>query len=328
MNRFARCVHVDAGRAPEVAATRPRSRTPRGWAQLLGTALLWSCGAQIGDGPTLGGETHFLVTCGDGCGPGLSCIDGACTRRCEPGYSSCSELASAAECVVEPKNDGEREPFGGTCDVLCAREADCEPLGTGYVCRSGACRAEPEARQLALSSGLSTRPRLVHAVGADTCRSGLRWVGGGSPSAEMLPGSDCMGCHQEASARPLLLGGTVYATGSPRQGEPLDDCFGLEGVEVSVVDAEGRELSTLTNRAGNFYFESRGFELAMPYSASIRWNRQGTELVTPMVTQPLYGGCARCHGASEADLPFLIPVDSADTVIPAGAIFTPGLYPD
>lgn len=298
MNRFARNVAVSA-------------------------ALLSGCGAQSDDGAALGGETHFLVTCGDECGAGLTCIDGACTRSCEPGYSSCAELSTDATCVTAPQG-AERAVFGGTCDVLCAGDAECASLGIGYVCRSGACRAEPEARRTELSS---MRSPLVRAVDAGTCLTGLRWVGGDRRSAEMHPGSDCVGCHREAGARPLLLGGTVYPTGGPGWEPPLDGCFGLEGVEVIVVDAEGRERSTVTNRAGNFYFEGRESELAMPYSVSMPWTLDGREVVSQMFTQPSYGGCARCHSARAESTSRFDGVPPSETVFAQPAIFTPGLYP-
>jgi hypothetical protein len=293
--------------------------------------LLVSCGAKIDtDGAALGGETHFLVTCGQGCGEGLSCIEGVCTSSCEPGYSSCSELATLAECVSPSDNAAELVPFGGRCDVLCSSDLDCAPLGRGYSCRSGACRAEPEDRQAAFALGTNTAP-LVRAVDTDTCRSRLLWVGGDRPSAEMHPGSDCMSCHDDASARPLIVGGTVYPLGDIQTPQPLDDCFGIEGVEVTVADADGRERSTFTNRAGNFYFAGRESELFLPYRASIRWSVDGDEKITPMFTLPTYGGCARCHherlrgyypASDGAEAP-------AETVIPAGSvIFLPGFYPE
>lgn len=294
----------------------------------VGAALLTSCGAQSDSGAALGGETHFLVTCGDDCGAGLTCIDGACTRTCEPGYSSCAELSTEAACVSSPEGGAERAVFGGTCDVLCAGDSDCAPLGTGHFCRSGACRAEPEALQTELSSARSTLPTLVRAVDVDTCLTGLRWVGGDLRSAEMHPGSDCVGCHREAGARPLLLGGTVYPTGGPGWEPPLDGCFGLEGVEVLVVDAEGRERSTVTNRAGNFYFEGRESDLTMPYRASIRWNANGDEVLTQMASEPAYGGCARCHSAQAVSSgPFDLDPEP-DFVVAQPAIFTPGLFPN
>src|SRR6187551_2411196 len=231
MNRFVPGVSAAAGHTSDDRAQRWRWRRARGWAALLVGGLLANCGGKLlDDGAALGGETHFLVTCGEGCGEGLSCIDGVCTSSCEPGFSSCSQLATLAECVSPSEDAAERGPFGGRCDVRCGSDVDCAPLGTGFSCRSGACRAEPEDRQAALTLGSKAAP-LVRAVDADDCRSGLLWVGGDRPSAEMHPGSDCMACHGEASERPLLLGGTVYTLVERRQSAesptvreaPLDD---------------------------------------------------------------------------------------------------------
>src|ERR1043166_2146071 len=145
---------------------------PTSGAVLLGALL--SCNARVDD-TIIGGETHFLVTCGEGCGPSLSCIEGVCTRSCEPGFSSCSELATAAACVTASDTSGVRTPFSGTCDVSCDVDSDCAGLGAGYGCRSGACRAEPEAREAAFAAAISRGPALVGAVDTATCLSGLRW---------------------------------------------------------------------------------------------------------------------------------------------------------
>ncbi len=286
----------------------------------FGAALL-GCGA-LRDGPAVGGETHFLVTCGEDCGAGLSCIGGACTRRCEPGFSSCSELAEDATCV-SPAEGGEPELFGGTCDVVCTSDSDCGALGAGFSCRSGACRAEPESRQ-ALLSTVATRAPLVRAVEAETCNTGLRWVGGDRPSAEMRPGSDCVGCHRETGARPLIIGGTVY----PSHEFAPDDCYGIEGVEVIVVDARGRERSTRTNRAGNFYFEGRESDFAMPYSAELRYGTRDDPGLVRMVTVPRYGGCARCHGPGIAPASMLrLDPEEPEYVNGGFPVFVPGLLP-
>jgi hypothetical protein len=326
MMRFLRSVELIATDASGVLAASLRGRTARSWALLLCALPLASCGAKTDEGLAIGGETHFLVTCGDECGAGLSCIDGACSRPCEPGFSSCSELASEAVCVSGAEDEGEPALFAGTCDVLCSGDGDCSPLGTGFACRAGACRAEPEARQEELSSALSRGFPLVRAVDTTSCETGLSWVGGDHGSAEMRPGSDCVGCHRQTGARPLLLGGTVYATGGVQAPVPLDDCFGLEGVEVTIVDNDGRARSTVTNRAGNFYFEGEESEITMPYQASISWDRGEGETRASMFSMPYYGGCARCHGRAPVGggRP---PGDFEDPeyVIPAGAIFTPGL---
>lgn len=287
------------------------------------TVLLLSCGGQLDNGPGVGGETHFLVTCGDDCGAGLSCIEGVCTRSCEPGFSSCSELASAAQCVGDFSSG---QPFAGTCDVRCAADAECSALGRGFACRAGACRAEPEARLTELSSTGSVRQPLVRAVDTDTCLTGLRWVGGNRGSAEMHPGSDCMSCHGENDARPFLLAGTVYAAedeAQPYSTQPLDGCYGLEGILVTVTDQDGREQTVVTNRAGNFYIEASPSVPAWPYDARI--NYPNSDLSTRMFTQPYHGGCARCHytPAAAPDIDFRLQQgdpESPGYVVPAGTV--------
>lgn len=127
----------------------------------------------------------------------------------------------------------------------------------------------------------------------------------------------------------MFIGGTVYPTGGAQAPLPLDGCYGLEGVEVIVTDFEGRERSTVTNRAGNFYFEGDESELAMPYAATLRWNLDGVESAVMMFTMPSYGGCARCHAQPPGDGPgdFQLNPEDPEYVWPAGVIFTPGLSP-
>lgn len=316
---------------------------------LLGSVLAASCNGQVDDGAGIGGETHFLVTCGEGCGAGLSCIEGVCTRRCEPGFSSCTELSKAAACLSAEDNGAEASAFSGTCDVLCAGDGDCAQLGNGYLCTAGACRAEPEAREAELQAPLrSSRSPKVIAVDTDTCDAGLRWVGGNQGSAEMQPGSDCVGCHRESGAKPLMLGGTVYAKATrniyqSNAMDPLEGCFGLEGVAVKITDGDGTEYSTVTNRAGNFYFEGRESDLVLPYAATITFKAPGrrprrdtiVEAQSQMYTTPYYGGCARCHTGSVISKPVdpagfdPTPAELAEQVVPAGSVIFPtGLYPD
>jgi len=316
---------------------------------LLGSVLAASCNGQVDDGAGIGGETHFLVTCGEGCGDGLSCIDGVCTRRCEPGFSSCAELSQSAACVSPVESGAEASAFSGTCDVLCAGDAECARLGEGYLCTAGACRAEPEAREAELASALrSARAPKVIAVDPDTCDAGLRWIGGDRASAEMHPGSDCVGCHRDTGAKPLMFGGTVYAKASlniyrSNAMDPLEGCFGLEGVTVQVTDGDGREYSAVTNRAGNFYVEGQESDLVLPYAAKITFDRlerrrTGDRIVegeSQMYTTPSYGGCARCHSAyavsNRRNTPGFDPIsaDPAEAVDPAASVIFPtGLYPD
>lgn len=144
----------------------------------------------------------------------------------------------------------------------------------------------------------------------------------------MLPGSDCVGCHRDEGARPLVVGGTVYRIRELPGLQPLDDCFGLEGVEVRFTDAAGRQFSTLTNRAGNFYIEGAESDFTLPSAASLRWTLDGEQIDTPRATMPLYGGCARCHTNEAATAPsgdFQPGPTSPDYTNLTSVIFPPGL---
>lgn len=164
----------------------------------------------------------------------------------------------------------------------------------------------------------------------------------------MLPGSDCVGCHRETGAKPLMFGGTVYAKATrniyrSNAMDPLEGCFGLEGVAVKVTDGEGNEYNTVTNRAGNFYIEGQESDLVMPYGVKLNFNylqrrRLGDRIVegeSQMGVNPYYGGCARCHTASLVAKPLdrtgfdPTPAELAEQVVPAGSVIFPtGLYPE
>lgn len=150
-------------------------------------------------------------------------------------------------------------------------------------------------------------------VPPEVCVSGKRWVGGRRGSAEMYPGRDCVGCHLENDGPQLMAGGTIYAFGYGREGASVEqalgqpqatDCFGVEGVTVVLTGADGEEFRTVTNRAGNFYFEGRPSQLAKPYRASFEYiEPDGNPRSRPMTTTPNYGGCGRCHN------PYSVPTD-------------------
>ena len=151
---------------------------------------------------------------------------------------------------------------------------------------------------------------VVEKVSTDVCVSGLRWVGENTRDEEMLPGTDCVGCHLENDGPELLAGGTVYAV-DDNTSQIENDCFGLEGVTVEIEAANGALWTTTTNRAGNFYFDGTAASLAKPYTARFRYTTpEGHEVVPQMiVTQPSYGGCARCHDNRAAFTPDLEPND-------------------
>src|SRR6476659_9428996 len=104
----------------------------------LGVLIAGACGGVLDRNPITGSESHFLAYCADGCGPGLDCIGGICTRPCLTGTTSCSDLASSAACTnlsVEPGQVA-------ICDVSCAGEDSCTALGEDYACNQGFCRQD------------------------------------------------------------------------------------------------------------------------------------------------------------------------------------------
>lgn len=103
----------------------------------LGALLAGACGGTVGSkAPSIGSESHFLAYCGDGCGPGLDCIGGICTRSCLTDQATCSDLAAGAACTNQSVEPGEV----AVCDVSCAGGSSCATLGTDYACDGGYCR--------------------------------------------------------------------------------------------------------------------------------------------------------------------------------------------
>jgi hypothetical protein len=172
-------------------------------------------------------------------------------------------------------------------------------------------------------------------VDKEVCYSGMRWVGEKRGSPEMFPGRDCVGCHIDNDGPQLAVGGTIYAyvlsPGAPGlQAQTGTDCFGLEGVQLTIEDGDGQEFPVTTNRAGNFYIEGNPDDFVKPFTASLTWinARTGNVQVQPMGTTPSYGGCGRCHNPAAEPVAFDPTVDSPDKqVIPQARIGLPGNGP-
>jgi hypothetical protein len=106
------------------------------WRYVVGGLWLAACGGVVGQ-TTVGGESHFLRHCGDGCGPGLECVTDICTRSCRiDDAGSCEDLASAARCTNTSIEPG----VIAVCDQSCAGNADCSGRGAGFTCEAGYCR--------------------------------------------------------------------------------------------------------------------------------------------------------------------------------------------
>jgi hypothetical protein len=148
----------------------------------------------------------------------------------------------------------------------------------------------------------------IEEVDKDVCYSGMRWVGDKRGSPEMFPGRDCVGCHIDNDGPPLALGGTVYpyVLGAPVifDAQSGEDCFGIEGVQVTIEDGDGQVFELTTNRAGNFFVEGNPDDFTKPFTVQIDWvNGDGLPKTNTMFTQPSYGGCGRCHNPSAEAFP-------------------------
>lgn len=105
---------------------------------------------------TIDSESHFLSFCADGCGDGLRCVCGVCTRVCDES-SDCREHDESAECVPPTPANPESCVFSHVervCDVACSDLTDCDALGPGYVCSAGVCRQAPPATALCSAAQL------------------------------------------------------------------------------------------------------------------------------------------------------------------------------
>jgi hypothetical protein len=164
----------------------------------------------------------------------------------------------------------------------------------------------------------------VEEVDKEVCYSGMRWVGDKRGSPEMFPGRDCVGCHIDNDGPPLALGGTIYSyvLGAPTifDAQSGEDCFGIEGIQVTIEDGEGQIFELTTNRAGNFFVEGNPDDFAKPFSARIDWiNGDGLPKTNEMFRAPSYGGCGRCHNPSAEQFP---PRDAEP------GTFEPGTFPE
>jgi len=126
--------------------------------------------------------------------------------------------------------------------------------------------AERVAFPLRVSVNGEAMPSPVSYGGCNRCHA----RGGLEDGPLMLPGEDCLPCHDGATAPPFTTAGT----------------WGPPGRTVSISDANGKAVTLVTNAAGNFYTEEA---IAFPLRVSVA----GEAMPDPVT----YGGCNRCHGA-------------------------------
>jgi hypothetical protein len=97
----------------------------------------------------------------------------------------------------------------------------------------------------------------------------------------MDPGRDCMGCHSFAAA------GTVYAGFN----EPTN-CAGVEGLTITITDANGTSWQLTSNAAGNFHLGNA--PIVFPITASVSDGVNTRAMSTPQYS----AACNSCHTES------------------------------
>ena len=131
-------------------------------------------------------------------------------------------------------------------------------------------------------------PRTLFEDSGD-CLSGYKWIGGERPSAKMKPGGTCISCHEDQGAPEYSIAGTIFDSTSQ-----ANDCYGLSGVTIKVVDDNGLSYETTANEAGNFYLLQADAPVVFPATVSLT---DGIDEVF-MVTDLVVGDCNGCHNAN------------------------------
>jgi hypothetical protein len=119
---------------------------------------------------------------------------------------------------------------------------------------------------------------LAGLAGCDTS-GGDDGEGGEGPT--MRPGDACLDCHGSGGEQgAFTVAGTVFTDAS--------GSAGVDGATVTLVDADGTEVTLSTNSAGNFYTSKA---LAFPVDVTIT---KGNDTVE-MSSAASNGNCNSCH---------------------------------
>jgi len=117
-----------------------------------------------------------------------------------------------------------------------------------------------------------------------------RWSYGDIGTAYMHPGGDCIDCHAGGGGPRFTAAGSVMDAWH----EP-DDCFGMQGVAVEILGADGATTRLTTNETGNFYTSDA---IATPYTAKLIGADGATR---EMFTAQTDLDCMHCHTAAGAN---------------------------
>lgn len=117
----------------------------------------------------------------------------------------------------------------------------------------------------------------------ETCAEGEPGCRGNGST--MLPGADCLACHNDASreAPTWTAGGTIFT-----------DASGLragKNVTITITDDAGKVVTMTSNTVGNFYTSK---SLTFPINVEIEKNGVKKQMASAVDN----GGCNSCHSCS------------------------------
>lgn len=129
-------------------------------------------------------------------------------------------------------------------------------------------------------TGLPDDPDTACNEANEACEPGV--CGGEGPT--MLPGSNCLACHNAETgaddAPPYTAAGTLFADS--------DGSGGLAGATLELTDGAGTTHILTTNDVGNFYTD---VPLTLPILAAVEFDGERIVMRTAVDT----GACTTCH---------------------------------
>jgi mono/diheme cytochrome c family protein len=126
-----------------------------------------------------------------------------------------------------------------------------------------------------------------------TCTSGRHWTQADGEGFQMSPGGNCITCHSTKYESPsYMIAGTVMGALHDET-----DCNGVQDVLVVIEGADKVIRTKTTNAAGNFWFDTGEWSIALPYKAHL----SGTGTPRYMTTAQTDLNCANCHTVAGAN---------------------------
>ena len=175
--------------------------------------------------------------------------------------------------------------------VACGGGVNTNGATTGTPTPSGT--HTPTPTPTGTSTNPTPTPTATGTPADATCVSNNYWILGDLGSDWMHPGTDCPTCHATNNGPEFWVAGTVYGAN-----DQIDDCGGVQNVEVDVKDASGTVYPLQTNLWGNFYLkqsDAPGFQT--PYTVSLTFNGQTRTMASSQTSQ----GCNSCHTQTGAN---------------------------